>query len=91
MIEYTPEDAWAVTTQREGSIDGWAITNSEEAGIGAAILTIAEMFNNSDYSIDLTKLGDAKWMIRGASTLNGYPVPAEVTAYVLPTHRRDQT
>ena len=91
MIEYSPALSWTVTTQRDGSVDAWSVEPTESAGIGAAILVIADMFDNADYAIDLVRLGDEKWMILGASTLNGYPVPAEVTAYVLPTHRRDQT
>ena len=91
MIDYRSEDpipCWTVTVHQAGVWEAHEVQNTPEAALGTAMLALKEIFE-SDFVIDMVPLGEAKWLIRGTSTLTGYPVPAEVEAYVLPSVRRD--
>lgn len=83
MLEFKP-DQWTGFLLQGNAVHAVPVSRTAEEAAGAVILTLRELIGDK-MKLDIRNNADGQMVILAASTANGYPVPEEVEAFVLPT------
>ena len=83
MIDFKPQN-WTGFLLQGSAVYAVPVARSDAESVGLVIIQLRELIGDK-MKLDIRANEEGKILILASSTANGYPVPEEVEAFVLPT------
>lgn len=87
MIEFAPNQ-WTGFLLQGNAVHATPVARTAPEAVGCVILHLRELIGDK-MKLDIRSNEENKIVILASSTANGYPVPDEVEAFVLPTTKME--
>lgn len=87
MIEFQPNQ-WTGFLLQGNAVHATPVARTTPEAVGCVVLHLRELIGDK-MKLDIRSNEENKIVILASSTANGYPVPEEVEAFVLPTTKME--
>lgn len=87
MIEFQANE-WTGCILQGNAVHATPVARSAPEAVGCVVMQLRELIGNK-MKLDIRSNEENKIVILASSTANGYPVPEEVEAFVLPTTKME--